>query len=75
MTNKPTATEGPVNDPRLSFEIEGPDGDDFVWLISGNDRRNLGRSADVAEKFSQWLASIDYQDGVVRIKRMPTRGS
>lgn len=48
----------------LDFEIDGPDGDGFVWIRSSEGQnvwaRNLGRQDDVAEKFSQWLGSIDY---------------
>lgn len=46
------------------FEIEGPDEDGCVWVVS-TDRRNswvqnLGPHEKVAEVLSQWLGSIDY---------------
>lgn len=48
----------------IDFEITGPDGDGFVWLHIGNDTINLGKVEDVAERLSQWLGSIDYQEDV-----------
>lgn len=46
------------------WQIEGPDDDGFVWICSSEGRddwcRNLGHADDAAEKFSQWLGSIDY---------------
>lgn len=47
-----------------AWQIEGPDDDGFVWICSAAGRddwcRNLGHADDAAEKFSQWLGSIDY---------------
>ena len=46
------------------FEIEGPDGDGYVWMCSAEGRevwcQNLGPAGKVAEVLSQWLGSIDY---------------
>lgn len=44
------------------FDIEGPDEDNCVWLHSGSITLNLGPKDDVAEKLSQWLGSIDYEE-------------
>jgi hypothetical protein len=51
----------------MDFDITGPDGDNLVWLHlpkpdGGIELINLGKSEDVAEKFSEWLGSIDYQE-------------
>jgi hypothetical protein len=44
------------------FEIEGPDDDSCVWLVSGKGPDaavvNLGQRDAVAEKMSQWLYDI-----------------
>jgi hypothetical protein len=42
------------------FELEGPDEDSCVWLTSGATHINLGPRDAVAEKFTQWLAEIDF---------------
>ena len=46
------------------FEIEGPDEDSCVWLVSGVGEDavvvNLGPRAAVAEKLAQWLAERDF---------------
>ena len=46
------------------FEIEGPDEDACVWLVSGQGESavvvNLGPREAVAEKLTQWLAEIDF---------------
>ena len=45
------------------FEIEGPDDDGGVWICSAKGRgvrcQNLGPKDAVAERLSQWLASLD----------------
>jgi hypothetical protein len=45
------------------FEIEGPDEDSCVWLVSGKGESaivvNLGPREKVAEKLANWLAEID----------------
>ena len=46
------------------FEIEGPDEDSCVWLVSGEGPTavvvNLGPREAVAEKMTAWLCAIDY---------------
>lgn len=46
------------------FEIEGPDEDECVWLVSGSGPSavvvNLGPRPAVAEKLADWLAKIDF---------------
>jgi hypothetical protein len=46
------------------FEIEGPDEDSCVWLVSGKGEGavvvNLGPREAVAEKLAQWLTEIDF---------------
>ncbi len=46
------------------FEIEGPDEDECVWLVSGSGPSatvvNLGPRPAVAEKLADWLAEIDF---------------
>ena len=46
------------------FEIEGPDEDSCVWLVSGKGQDavvvNLGPREAVAEKLAQWMAEIDF---------------
>lgn len=48
------------------FEIQGPDEDGCVWICSPEGRevwcQNLGPADKVAEKLSEWLGSIDYQE-------------
>jgi hypothetical protein len=42
------------------FEIEGPDGDGFVWIsLPDGGRHMLGPVDQVAEALSQWLTSVD----------------
>lgn len=54
------------NDPEQGalFEIEGPDDDSCVWLVSGTGEDavvvNLGPRNAVAEKMAQWLCEIDF---------------
>jgi len=49
-----------------SFDLEGPDEDSCVWLVSGKGEDaivlNLGPRKAVAEKLCGWLAQIDYGD-------------
>ena len=46
------------------FEMEGPDEDACVWLVSGRGPEaivvNLGPREAVANKMTEWLASIDF---------------
>jgi hypothetical protein len=46
------------------FEIEGPDDDSCVWLVSGKGEGavvvNLGPRDSVADKMTQWLSAIDF---------------
>ncbi len=46
------------------FQIEGPDEDACVWLVSGTGQDtvvlNLGPRDAVAAKLTDWLASIDF---------------
>lgn len=46
------------------FEIEGPDEDGCVWLVSGEGQDaisvNLRPRPAVAEKMTDWLAEIDF---------------
>ena len=46
------------------FEIEGPDEDSCVWLVSGKGEEavvvNLGPREAVATKLADWLAEIDF---------------
>ena len=46
------------------FEIDGPDEDGNVWIVSPEGRnvwsRNLGPQDKVAEIMSDWLAQIAY---------------
>ncbi|MDT9598550.1 hypothetical protein [Sphingosinicella rhizophila] len=46
------------------FELEGPDEDECVWLVSGGGHQaitiNLGPRPAVAEKLDQWLEAIDF---------------
>ncbi|MGI8706499.1 MAG: hypothetical protein ACR2JJ_12060 [Sphingomicrobium sp.] len=46
------------------FEIQGPDEDGRVWIVSTNPAQpwgfNLGPKDLVAEQFTQWLDSINY---------------
>jgi hypothetical protein len=48
------------------FEIEGPDEDSCVWLVSGKGESavvvNLGPREAVAEKLANWLAEIDFDE-------------
>lgn len=48
------------------FELEGPDEDGCVWIQSTNPAQpwglNLGPKDKVAERLSEWLGSIDYQE-------------
>ena len=49
------------------FEIEGPDEDGCVWICSAKGRgdwcRNLGPADKVAGLLSQWLGSLDLEEG------------
>ena len=47
------------------FTIDGPDEDGCVWICSTKSDwcQNLGPRAKVAEVLSQWLGSIDYEEG------------
>ena len=51
-------------DQKALFEIEGPDEDSCVWLVSGEGQDavvvNLGPREAVAHKLAQWLAEIDF---------------
>ena len=51
-------------DQEALFEIEGPDEDSCVWLVSGKGQEalvvNLGPREAVAEKLAQWLADMDF---------------
>ena len=51
-------------DQEALFEIEGPDEDACVWLVSGTGENqvvvNLGPREKVAEKLADWLAEIDF---------------
>jgi hypothetical protein len=53
-------------DQKALFEIEGPDEDSCVWLVSGKGACavvvNLGPREAVAEKLTQWLAEIDFSE-------------
>jgi len=46
------------------FEIDGPDDEGNVWIVSPEGRNvwsvNLGPQNKVAEVMSDWLAQIDY---------------
>jgi hypothetical protein len=46
------------------FQLEGPDGDGFVWICSPEGREvwchNLGPADQVAEVLSRWLAANGY---------------
>ena len=46
------------------FEIDGPDDEGNVWIVSPEGRNvwsvNLGLQDKVAEVMSDWLGSIDY---------------
>jgi hypothetical protein len=48
------------------FDIEGPDEDGCVWLVSGKGESaivlNLGPKEPVAEKMADWLGQIDFGD-------------
>ncbi|HEX8443026.1 MAG TPA: hypothetical protein VF631_05200 [Allosphingosinicella sp.] len=48
------------------FEIEGPDDDSCVWLVSGKGADavvvNLGPRDAVAEKLAHWLCEIDFSE-------------
>lgn len=48
------------------FYIEGPDEDGCVWIYgaSTSDRwaQNLGHCRKVAEVFSQWLGTVDFDE-------------
>jgi hypothetical protein len=49
------------------FQIDGPDEDGCVWVCSPERRdiwcQNLGPKAQVVEVLSQWLASVDADEG------------
>lgn len=55
-----------MDEDELDFAIEGPDDDGFVWICSPKGRavwcQNLGTKDTVAERFSDWLGQIDYQE-------------
>lgn len=60
-------SDSPIKDP-APFCIEGPDQQGFVWLNSPVDSEevfslNLGPVATVAEAMSQWLGSLDCDEG------------
>jgi hypothetical protein len=48
-----------------NFQIEGPDGDGYVWICSSKGREvwchNLGPKDQVAAVMSGWLASIEQE--------------
>ena len=52
------------------FELQGPDENGHVWVCSPEGRHvwchNLGPTEQVAEAFSQWLGSIDYDETELR---------
>ena len=60
-----TGAEPGVPDQGALFEIEGPDEDSCVWLVSGEGEEavvvNLGPRPAVADKLAEWLASIGHQ--------------
>ena len=49
------------------FEIDGPDEDGCVWICSAAGRddwcQNLGPADKVADVLSQWLASVENDEG------------
>jgi hypothetical protein len=53
------------------FYIEGPDEDGCVWIYGANTSdpwaQNLGPCRKVAEVFSQWLGSVDFDEVETRI--------
>ena len=57
-----TGAEPGVPEQEALFEIEGPDEDSCVWLVSGSGDDqivvNLGPRPAVTAKLKQWLASI-----------------
>ena len=57
-----TGAEPGATEQGALFEIEGPDEDSCVWLVSGEGEDaivvNLGPRQAVAEKLARWLASI-----------------
>lgn len=57
-TPKPDAKGDAADD--MTFTLDGPDGDGFVWLHRGNESINLGPWEQAAEAMSQWLGSIDF---------------
>ena len=56
----------PENEQESLFEIDGPDEEGNVWIVSPEGRnvwsRNLGPQDRVAEVLSDWLAQIDYRE-------------
>ena len=56
----------PENEQDSLFEIDGPDDEGCVWIVSPEGRNvwcvNLGPQDKVAEVMSDWLEQIDYRE-------------